>query len=451
MLDLWDSGGSSLRPPGGPEPEGPGHGGPERTPETPAQAPTVDIGATGLSPRVAEPMVFGLAQAYGPAWQQDYGTIAGRTLTGATPAEAFPDATTPERQQYRDALAHILSPGQPGADHPDVRPALSGALADGMPQADRAVVNRAALTAVVERDPEALLGHDPDIPREQLVAWQTLAMKEVPQSMLDRMEAMNGPIRQAHQAESEARRYREPRENINVPSPPMLWQPLDISRARGGVLSGGVVNMDYYAVTVRMPDGWEPGRMLNHVREHINDFVDTSKSEFEPYPNQPGGGDNVGRWSDDDPRTPVRPTGSFVHIDLPGPKNATVGVIDAGPDHWTFAAVQSPMDGAHPVSGNRQFGYTENDNGTVTFYTRGVDRITTLGMAAANTVGNPVFNGGNDLWQSFQIKLATYVHENGGAAIVEPPVIRRPDWDQVQAVLEGDERVETFMRRQAQR
>ena len=290
MPDLWDSG-PPLPPSGGPERDGPGRGGPERTT---APSPPIDWPATGLSPDAAGPLAYGLERAYGPAWQQDYGTLAGRTLTGAAPDEAFPTAATPERQAVRDALAQILAPGAAGADHPDVQAALRGALADGMTQADRAAVGRAALDAAVARDPEALLSRDPEIPREHLAAWRELAMTRTPQSILDRMEAMN-EHREARAQDAFQDRLRT-RDYAPAPNA-SLWAPLDVRE-----VSGGVVNLDYYAVRVRLPEGTDPAVLLNHVRKNLDDFVDTDRSAFSAYPNQPGGGDNVTRWAGDETR-----------------------------------------------------------------------------------------------------------------------------------------------------
>ena len=429
MPDLWDSG------PALPAPAGPQHGAPAQARETPPQAPQLDPSAATISPEIAGPVAFGLERAYGSAWQQDYGTVAGRTLTGATPAEAFPDAATPERQQARDVLAQILTPGQRGADHQDVAAILRGALADGMTPADRAAVGRAALGAAVERDPEALLARDPEIPREHLAAWRELAMTRTPQAVLDRMGAMNGPIMDRFQT-----RLESPRDPVPAPT---LWRPLDVREA-----AGGVVNMDYYPIRARLPDDVDPAVVLNHVRTHLDDFVDTSKSSFAPYPNQPGGGDNVGRWAS------TRPTGSFVTIDIPV-NDGTVAVIDSARDHWTFATVQSPGDGLHPVSGNRQFGYTENGDGTVTFYTRGVDRITDSGSQAVNWAtragGGPgiAFSEADELWQSFQSGVATYVRQVGGQAEVGGRISIQPDWSRLENVLTGRESVRSFLNREA--
>ncbi|MBK7636218.1 MAG: hypothetical protein IPJ13_19560 [Saprospiraceae bacterium] len=54
---------------------------------------------------------------------------------------------------------------------------------------------------------------------------------------------------------------------------------------------------------------------------------------------------------------------------------------------WTFSTLNAPgwfqggsQDGYHPVSGNRRFGLIPNQDGSYTFYTSGVDRLTDCGI-----------------------------------------------------------------------
>lgn len=395
-------------------------GSPETRPETwRADAQTV-------SPEIRGLVVGNLTETYSPEWQPPYGTTVGRSLTGATPDEALPVA--PGREATRESLLGVLN-----SRHPETEAVLRGALADTMPRDSRAVVNEAALDAVVARDPEALLDFPPDIPRDQLVAWRALAGKTLPTVVTDRMDAMNGSIMDRFQ-----QRLQRSAHEVSAPA---LWSPLDVRNA-----SGGVVNMDYYPVRVRLPAGTDPGVLLNQIRTNLDRFVDTSKSSFRPYPDQTGNADNVARWNS------TNPTGSFVTIDIPV-NDGTVAVIDSSTDHWTFATVKSPADGLHPVSGNREFGYTGNGDGTYTFYTRGVDRITDPGSQAANWVsriaGGPgvAFSKADQLWQSFQNEVAHYVREQGGRAVVEDRISVQPDWDRVGDVLTGRESVRSFVNR----
>ncbi|RAV27404.1 hypothetical protein [Sinomicrobium soli] len=201
-----------------------------------------------------------------------------------------------------------------------------------------------------------------------------------------------------------------------------------------------VVNMDYFPVTVNelpVVNGQRqtPEQFLNHIRTNINSFVDTEYSEFEPY--QWPGLDEITLWNSSNP------LGAVIGIDIKGPDNGSVIVSDYDTDKWTFSTIFDPKYGEHPVSGNRDFGYTQNSNGSYTFYTRGVDRLTDAGGTALHNVSEFFtgesfpFSQADALWESFQSKIDNFVKSNGGSSSVNTPQIHRPDWQQVQDVLEG--------------
>jgi hypothetical protein len=49
-------------------------------------------------------------------------------------------------------------------------------------------------------------------------------------------------------------------------------------------------------------------------------------------------------------------------------------------------------------------------------------------------------DGGDALWTMFQEYLESYIEkpQNAGFALIQTPVISRPDWEKVKAVLRGD-------------
>jgi hypothetical protein len=101
----------------------------------------------------------------------------------------------------------------------------------------------------------------------------------------------------------------------------------------------------------------------------------------------------------------------------------------------------------HPLSGNREIGYSYDPNGgfngSYTFYARGVDRFeSSVDYDAADYMetGQP-FLGADNLWTSFQQKLQDFCNDdnNGnGVANMAPQVISRPDWEEVKEVLNGN-------------
>jgi len=112
-----------------------------------------------------------------------------------------------------------------------------------------------------------------------------------------------------------------------------------------------------------------PEQYLEQIRTNLNDYIDTSISEFEGYRGLSG---KWGRW------TSGNPLGSVLSIDFNAPGGiefgSVVSIVNAS-NRWVFATAQTPVDDDHPVSGNREFGVTRNGS-QITFYTRGVDRLT---------------------------------------------------------------------------
>ena len=195
---------------------------------------------------------------------------------------------------------------------------------------------------------------------------------------------------------------------------------------------GPVVNMDDFSVKVNsLPTGMSAMQLFQAFRTDINSFLDTNVSYFAPY-----SAEDANTWQSHNP------LGSMFSIQFFDPifqsiniDDGTVITSDYNGGTWIFTTVWTPNDGQHPVSGNREFGFSHNSDGSYTFFTRGVDRITTQLNATAQYLTGAVFNGGDKLWKSFQSKLASYVNSNGGSAKVVEPTINRVDWDMVRHIL----------------
>jgi len=209
--------------------------------------------------------------------------------------------------------------------------------------------------------------------------------------------------------------------------------------------SSTAVNMDYFPVGIsQMPilNGQRATQqsLTNYVRQNINLFVDPTLAKFAPYNSY--GINETALWNSSNP------TGAVVNIDIGGPDNGSVIVSRSTPTSWTFTTIYEPLYLKHPVSGNRDFGIRPN-NGSFVFYTRGVDRMTTWDVATfqylhdnANSIIAGPYDKGDELWSSFQRKLADFINSNGGSAGVGNPEILRPDWDRVKEVLEGRQPVQ---------
>lgn len=204
--------------------------------------------------------------------------------------------------------------------------------------------------------------------------------------------------------------------------------------------NSSVVNMDYFSVTVTqlpMINGQRlgPGQFLNYIRKNLNSFTNGDKT-FAPY--NAYGINDTDKWNSTDPK------GAVIAIDMPGPDNGSVITSYSSTDKWTFTTIHEPMYGDHPVSGNRDFGYITNDNGSYTFYIRGVDRLTSWDVNAAQVApeyfkegtGIP-FSQADALWTSFQNGIGNFVQTHGGSATVNSKQTYRPNWDLINDWING--------------
>lgn len=192
----------------------------------------------------------------------------------------------------------------------------------------------------------------------------------------------------------------------------------------------GDINLDYYPVSISaMPvvggRTLSAEELLSYTRLNINSFVDTRISEFSPYD-----GAEAAVWNSGSP------LGSVVHIDMKAfggwvnPDDGSVVVAEHAADHWIFSTIWTVMDMAHPVSGNRQFGYTAAEGAGFVFYTRGADRTTGVLDLAAMSV---VYSSAHNLWLSFQSGVAAFVNGNGGSATVGSATSIRTPWPDIRA------------------
>ncbi len=239
----------------------------------------------------------------------------------------------------------------------------------------------------------------------------------------------------------------------------------DIERA-----AGGQVNLDYYPVEIdRLPPGMTADDLQQYIRTHPAEFFDHDYAVFNPY-----GADDAKRWAND-------PLGTVFNIDMGSPgigQGYGLGNLDDGSvvasaasnRRWIFSTVWSWGDGNHPVSGNREFGYTDMGNGEVVFYTRAADRLTTnldafvnwsttgvteawragdhlVDQLRAGPFGAPFipyprvgdnqglpFEVADRLWKGYQSRVAAFVNGHGGSATVGQRTAQRIDWKKIDAL-----------------
>jgi hypothetical protein len=189
----------------------------------------------------------------------------------------------------------------------------------------------------------------------------------------------------------------------------------------------GPVNLDYYPVQVsRLPPNFASADLfLRHIRLNINDFIDTRLTKFSAYNK-----DENKLWLSNNPLGAilhlnfyVRLVGVSANVD-----EGAVVVSDYKPNYWRVSTIWTAMEGGHPISGNREWGYCSTQGGGYIFYTKAADRLTRTWALPAKDMA---YAAQHRLWVSFQQGILNYVNRNGGQAQVLTPTANRYDWNQV--------------------
>jgi hypothetical protein len=119
---------------------------------------------------------------------------------------------------------------------------------------------------------------------------------------------------------------------------------------------------DEYSVTIdQMPEGLTPEAFLSEMASDLNkavkDDLFDSINTFERRAT-----------------TPSPAVGNIYDIDIGGPDNGSVVLVESMADHFTFQTITTSKTGTHPEYGSRQFGFDKMADGSVKFYTRGASR-----------------------------------------------------------------------------
>ena len=172
--------------------------------------------------------------------------------------------------------------------------------------------------------------------------------------------------------------------------------------------AAGALNLDKYEINCsQLPTGYSAAQVVELLRKTINNFLNTSNTEFLPYD-----------ATDAALIASANPVPAVWKLDIVGPDNAAVVIAQSTPSYFRVCTVETPDTGSHPVSGTREWGYRGND-GAYVFYTRAADRATYGVMETA------VWAGADHLWRSLQTKLTDWINANGGAATIGGVVSER--------------------------
>lgn len=306
-----------------------------------------------------------------------------------------------------------------------VKPEISGTMT--LPVSELTRVE--ALDLFLAENSYALL----DVPCDQIPIWESLAEYTPPPSVMNRLEYLQDNRRNFWETYIEG----------------ADWQVQQLSEA-----NGTKVNMDYFSVTVStLPGGMSAQDLFEHIRANMpttdsTTFLNEEIAALEVYPDLP---DEEELWLSDNPLSSIL---SFQITDPVLGFNVNDGSVitsdyetGSPASHWTFTTIKTPEDWRHPVTGNRKFGFKVNPNGTYTFYTRGVDRVTswldTGIQLSLNAMGKLIgregldlaFNTADDLWASYLDRMVAYIEANGGSATSNGSTTYWPQWDKVEGFL----------------
>lgn len=221
----------------------------------------------------------------------------------------------------------------------------------------------------------------------------------------------------------------------------------------------GVVNLDYFPVHIsQLPNDpatnqtMTPLELLDYFRKNISPaFTQGNSTEFSPYyDNDFQAGvliNDANKYNSAD----VNSVGSWIHIHI-NPDDGSVVESDyeksTSNKYFIFTTLATPIDGTHPVCGNRSFGIKPSSQGGYEFYISGVDRAWNWYAALANDnfISNYFnqhigFDAADALWEQVQSNMINFVQQNGGTAsyFAQPHKAARVQWLPVKDFLNGNE------------
>jgi hypothetical protein len=212
-----------------------------------------------------------------------------------------------------------------------------------------------------------------------------------------------------------------------------------------------VVNCDFFPVKINLlpfkpgtGNRYTPSEFLEFFRKNMNIFS-TSNAVFGPY-NSGALNDSLLYYKDT-----INSLGAVVHIDMLQDGSVILSRYrnsyfpSSYQSHsFIFSTLVTPLDGYHPVSGNREFGIHTDNSGGFTFYTMGVDRISKNAFVFGSFIqdallGNSGFDDADQLWTSMQENMINYINIHGGTAInyTRRNFIVRPKYDKIKDYLNG--------------
>lgn len=124
--------------------------------------------------------------------------------------------------------------------------------------------------------------------------------------------------------------------------------------------AGDYVHDEYSIVVEAMPRGKSAESFLEDLATDLNGTVrDAGFDTINVFKRRRGGKPMIGE---------------IIDIDIMGPDNGSMILVETTPTYFVFQTVDSDKMGSHPENGSREFGFERLGSGGYRFYTRGVSR-----------------------------------------------------------------------------
>jgi hypothetical protein len=166
-------------------------------------------------------------------------------------------------------------------------------------------------------------------------------------------------------------------------------------------ITGGsdtIVYDEYSIVMDAMPTGVTPEAFLHEMSLDLNRAV--NNPDFDDI--------NVFARTAADKARGAPALGDVYDIDIKGPDNGSVMLVEAASNHFIFQTVTVPQTGTHPESGSREFGFERLDGGAVRYYTRGVSSPSS---ELTGIIGGPIQEKG---WTAMLTGIGNTLARRGG-------------------------------------
>jgi hypothetical protein len=162
--------------------------------------------------------------------------------------------------------------------------------------------------------------------------------------------------------------------------------------------SSPIVYDEYWIIMDAMPPGLTPGAYLTEMSQDLNAAVrDESFDRINEF-----------RRAQQDRNRGAPALGDVYDIDILGPDNGSVVLVERTPEHFVFQTIVTTQTGMHPEFGSREFGFEPLAGGAVRFYTRGASRAAS---PATFIAGAPIQEKG---WTSMLQGIGAALTARGG-------------------------------------